>query len=35
MLTPEEAIKLLMQYQGYEPLFPYEETLKHAFHLTD
>lgn len=31
----EEAIKLLKQYQGYEPIFPDGETLKHAFDLTD
>ena len=31
----EEAIKLLKQYQGYEPMFPDGETLKHAFDLTD
>ena len=34
-MTLEEAIKLLKQYQGYEPMFPYGETLKHAFDLTD
>lgn len=31
----EKAIKLLKQYQGYEPMFPDGETLKHAFNLTD
>ena len=31
----EKAIKLLNQYQGYEPMFPDGETLKHAFDLTD
>ena len=31
----EEAIKLLKQYQGYDPMFPDGETLKHAFDLTD
>ena len=35
MMTWEEAIKLLKQYQGYEPMFPDGETLKHAFDLTD
>ena len=35
MMTLEEAIKLLKQYQGYEPMFPDGETLKHAFDLTD
>ena len=35
MMTREEAIKLLKQYQGYEPMFPDGETLKHAFDLTD
>ena len=34
-MTLEEAIKLLKQYQGYEPIFPDGETLKHAFDLTD
>ncbi len=34
-MTLEEAIKLLKQYQGYEPMFPNGETLKHAFDLTD
>ena len=34
-MTQEEAIKLLKQYQGYEPMFPDGETLKHAFDLTD
>lgn len=33
--TLEEAIKLLKQYQGYEPMFPDGGTLKHAFDLTD
>ena len=33
--TREEAIKLLKQYQGYEPMSPDGETLKHAFDLTD
>ena len=33
-MTLEEAIKLLKQYQGYEPMFPDGETLKHAFDLT-
>ena len=33
--TREEAIKLLKQYQGYEPMSPDEETLKHSFDLTD
>ena len=31
----EEAIKLLKQYQGYEPMSPDGETIKHAFDLTD
>ena len=31
----EEAIKLLKQYQGYEPISLDGETLKHAFDLTD
>ena len=31
----EEAIKLLKQYQGYEPMSQDGETLKHAFDLTD
>ena len=35
MMTREEAIKLLKQYQGYDPMFPDGETLKHAFDLTD
>ena len=35
MMTREEAIKLLKQYQGYEPMFPDGEKLKHAFDLTD
>lgn len=35
MMTLEEAIKLLKQYQGYDPMFPDGETLKHAFDLTD
>ena len=35
MMTREEAILLLKQYQGYEPMFPDGETLKHAFDLTD
>ena len=34
-MTREEAIRLLKQYQGYEPMFPDGETLKHAFDLTD
>lgn len=34
-MTLEEAILLLKQYQGYEPMFPDGETLKHAFDLTD
>ena len=34
-MTREEAIKLLKQYQGYEPMFPDGENLKHAFDLTD
>ena len=34
-MTREEAIKLLKQYQGYEPMFPDGETLKHDFDLTD
>lgn len=34
-MTNEEAIKLLKQYQGYDPMFPDGETLKHAFDLTD
>ena len=34
-MTREEAIKLLKQYQGYEPMFPDGETLKHAFDLMD
>ena len=35
MMTREEAIKLLKQYQGYDPMSPDGETLKHAFDLTD
>ena len=31
----EKAIKLLKQYQGYEPMSPDGETLKHSFDLTD
>ena len=31
----EKAIKLLKQYQGYEPMSQDGETLKHAFDLTD
>ena len=31
----EEAIKLLKQYQGYDPMSPDGETLKHSFDLTD
>ena len=31
----EEAIKILKQYQGYEPMSPDGETLKRAFDLTD
>ena len=34
-MTREEAIKLLKQYQGYDPMFQDGETLKHAFDLTD
>ena len=34
-MTREETIKLLKQYQGYEPMFPDGEKLKHAFDLTD
>ena len=34
-MTREEAIKLLKQYQGYEPMSQDGETLKHAFDLTD
>ena len=34
-MTLEKAIKLLKQYQGYEPMLPDGETLKHAFDLTD
>ena len=34
-MTREDAILLLKQYQGYEPMFPDGETLKHAFDLTD
>ena len=34
-MTREEAITLLKQYQGYDPMFPDGETLKHAFDLTD
>ena len=34
-MTHEEAIKLLKQYQGYEPMVPDGEKLKHAFDLTD
>ena len=34
-MTWKEAIKLLKQYQGYEPMSPDGETLKHAFDLTD
>ena len=29
-MTLEEAIKLLKRYQGYEPMFPDGETLKHS-----
>ena len=32
-MTLKEAIKLLKQYQGYEPMFPDGEKLKHAFDL--
>ena len=35
MMMLEKAIKLLKQYQGYEPMSPDGETLKHAFDLTD
>ena len=35
MMMLEKAIKLLRQYQGYDPMFPDGETLKHAFDLTD
>ena len=35
MMMLEKAIKLLKQYQGYDPMFPDGETLKHAFDLTD
>ena len=31
----EEAIKILKQYQGYEPMSPDGETPKHVFDLTD
>ena len=31
----EEAIKILKQYQGYEPMSQDGETLKHSFDLTD
>ena len=34
-MTLEEAIKVLKQYQGYDPMFPDGETLKHSFDLTD
>ena len=34
-MTLDEAIKLLKQYQGYEPMSPDGETLKHSFDLTD
>ena len=34
-MTRGEAIKLLKQYQGYDPMFPDGETLKHSFDLTD
>lgn len=34
-MTREEAVELLKQYQGYDPMFPDGETLKHAFDLTD
>ena len=34
-MTREEAILLLKQYQGYEPMSPDGETLKHSFDLTD
>ena len=34
-MTLEEAIKLLKQYQGYDPMFQDGKTLKHAFDLTD
>ena len=34
-MTLEEAIKLLKEYQGYEPMSPDGETLKHSFDLTD
>lgn len=33
-MTREEAIKLLKQYQGYEPM-EYGQVLKHSFDLTD
>ena len=35
MMTREEAIKLLKQYQGYAPMSQDGETLNHAFDLTD
>ena len=34
MMTREEAILLLKQYQGYEPM-DYGQKLRHAFDLTD
>lgn len=33
-MTREEAIKLLKQYQGYEPM-DYGKKLRHSFDLTD
>lgn len=33
-MTREEAIKLLKQYQGYEPM-DYGQKLRHSFDLTD
>ena len=33
-MTREEAVRLLKQYQGYEPM-EYGQVLKHSFDLTD
>ena len=33
-MTREEAIRLLKQYQGYEPM-EYGQVLRHSFDLTD
>lgn len=33
-MTREEAVRLLKQYQGYEPM-EYGQVLRHSFDLTD